>query len=126
MTGVLCGALVIVGGATSVVLFVLLREKRKKIVLSWASFALCILLLELTLWLIYPQTMENGQMFEYDARLGWTFRENERGHILYRGEANHYIQTNAMGFRDGSPELADTARTIMVLGRLIREQSRGS
>jgi hypothetical protein len=103
-------------GAT-VICFLLLRNKRREIGLGVFSLVFTIVVAEVFLRLFYPQIMEHDKMFEYDPDLGWKFRANCKGSILYPGEASHYIQTNSLGFRDNQPPSEkDKARRIIVLG----------
>ena len=51
-----------------------------------------------------------------DEELGWKFKPNKRGIIIYPGEAYHYINTNELGFRDTELENKDRVKKILVLG----------
>lgn len=64
-----------------------------------------------------PQRSDPGGMFVPHPELGWTFAADRRGAIVYPGEAAHYLQTNAQGFRDDPfDSVGGEARRIAVLG----------
>lgn len=93
------------------------RTKTKEIALTVFSIVSTLFVAEIITKLFYPQIMEHDELFEYDANLGWKFMANNKVSINYEGEANHYVETNSLGFRDGPYLLnQDNTKKILVLG----------
>jgi hypothetical protein len=88
-----------------------------RIGLAVVSLIFSIFIAEVGLKLFYPQIMEHDQMFEADPHLGWRFIPNRTGSIVFPGEANLYIRTNSLGFRDNAlPSANEKPRKLLVLG----------
>ena len=111
-------AILAVGIAVTTLPFLFFRNKRKEIALAIFSFIFSILVVETLLMLFHPQMHEHDKMFDFDPYLGWRFVPNNRGSIVYGGEARHYIKINSLGFRDNPPpqDSNDETRKILVLG----------
>ncbi len=94
------------------------RITKKEKVLLLVSVITTFLILEIILRSFFPQINEHNQMFEFDEKLGWKFRPNKKGHIIYANEANHFIQTNSIGFRDNPVSLDNKEKNkrILMLG----------
>jgi len=110
-------AILILAIAIPIGCFVSFKENRKDILLGLFSLGLSLVVAEIFLGSFYPQIMQHDDMFQRDAHLGWTFVSNHKGSIFYPGEANHYIHTNSLGFRDDEPPTdVQSQNKIMVLG----------
>ena len=94
---------------------VLFKKKRKEIALSIVSVVIAVGLCEFFLRLLLPQIGDHAEMFESDPGLGWRFVANKEGQIVYPGEINNTIKTNALGFRDEEPKRGERKK-ILVLG----------
>ena len=103
------------GALLPILSFFFIRNRRKEIALLCFSFVFIFFITEAFLRQFYPQLMEHDQMFEYDPQIGWRFFSNKKGHIVYSGEARHWIKTNSLGFRDNSPP-SNNQKKILVVG----------
>jgi hypothetical protein len=90
---------------------------RKEIALLIASTLLALVMAEAVVRLWFPQFMEHDGMFRHDEALGWTFIPDHKGGIVYPGEARHWVEINARGFRDDPvPGRGRPSRSLLVLG----------
>jgi len=92
------------------------RRWLKNLVLLFTTLTTVFIVLELFFTFFYPQVHEHDKMFMYDSELGWTFRPNAKGHILYPGEASHYIETNNDKFRDNEFIIRSNKERILIVG----------
>jgi hypothetical protein len=107
--------LVVLGGALAAV--ARSRTRRKELLLALAAGAGALLAAEALLRSFAPQISEEGRLYEPDAELGWRFGGSRRARVVHRGEVNHVVATNALGFRDAERDLAARhGKRILVLG----------
>ena len=98
-----------------VLALILLKSKRGELLLLAFSIIATTSIVELYLKVFDPQIMQHDGLFIKDEKLGWRFKKNAVGNIVYKDVDNHMVSTNSWGFRDSEPNLMKTHR-ILVTG----------